>query len=76
MQNELVEKSSDIKVLKEKRNFLEEAFSSLEVNLKDKNAKVIGLEMKLDELEKKQKSDKQVKDKKIKKLEINQFIQT
>ena len=69
MQNELVEKNSIIKDLKEKMNSLEEAFSNLKVNLKDNHSKTIGLEMKLDEVENKQKNDKHVKDKKLKELE-------
>ena len=50
-------------------NSLEEALNSLKVNHKDKDAKIIGLELKLDEMEKKQNNEKQVKDKKIKELE-------
>ena len=54
---------------KEKINELEGLLGNLEDDLKDKNAKIVGLGLRLDELEKKQQNDKQSKDKKIKDLE-------
>ena len=42
-----------------KLNALEDLYGSLENDLKDKNSKISGLELKLEDLEKKQKSDKQ-----------------
>ena len=71
MQNELIERNSIINELKVKLNALENLYGTLENDLKDKNSKICGLELKLEDLEEKQKSDKQIKDKKIKDLELS-----
>ena len=54
MQNELIGKDSIIKDLKDKVNELEEMFDNLKDDLRNKTATISGLELRLDELEKKQ----------------------
>ena len=70
LQNELAEKDSFINTLIKKFQVKEEDFISFKEDLKNKNSKINGFELKLDEIEKKHKSDKQVKDRKIKELEM------
>ena len=71
MQNELAGKNSLINALKGKIEGIEGVRRSYKEDLNDENSKISILEMQLEELEKRQKSDKQVRDKKIKDIEMN-----
>ena len=74
MQKHLEERDSEIIVLKEKYDALEKIinekqFDNLKKDIEDKNAKINGLEMKLEELGKEDIKSKKLQEKKIKEFQ-------